>query len=245
MNLKKKFILIKKKNLFSFLKNGSIGRKSGVNFSGKKTCRNRGFINKKKLRNIDYFRAYWHIKYFVMFFEVDPNRKTLLSLVQYSNQAFSYIISIDGLKFNKILINGNFAPLKIGVNTILKNVRKGLKVSNIETFLCSGAKLLRSSSSKAKLLSKNKNYCSVLFKSKKSKKLSVFCTSVLGGVFNFDFNLKKYKKASYYRYKGFKSKVRGVAMNPVDHPHGGGEGKKSKKKNPTSPWGKKLNFVKR
>jgi len=245
LNIKKKFVLIKKNYNFIFVKKGSINRKSGVNYSGKKTCRNRGFINKKKLRNIDYFRAFWHVKWLVLCYEYDPNRKSLLSLIQYFNQGFSYILSIDGLKLNTKIINGNFIQLKIGASTLLKNIQKGIKISNLETFTKSGSKLIRSSSSWSKISNKGRLFSLVLLKSKKFKKLNNYNSCVIGSVFNFDFNLNKYKKASYYAYKGFRPKVRGVAMNPVDHPHGGGEGKKSKKKNPMSPWGKKLNFVKR
>lgn len=245
MNLKKKFILLKKKSLFHFINKGTVSRKAGKNFSGKKTSRNRGFINKKKLRVVDYFRAFWHLKYSVVAFDYDPNRKSLLSLVQYFNQSFSYIISIENVKINSIQFDGNFAVLKQGTSTLLKNIIKGLKISNTESYKGSGSKFLRSSSSFGKIISKNKIMCRVLLSSKKIKKLSVYCTAVVGSTLNFNFNLNKYKKASLSRYSGFRPKVRGVAMNPVDHPHGGGEGKKSKKKNPMSPWGKKLNFVKR
>jgi len=245
LNLKKKFILVYKKQYFWFIKNGKIGRKSGVNFSGKKTCRNRGFINKKKIKNIDYFRAFWHVEHFVINFEYDSNRKTLLSLVQYNNQSFSYIISIEGLKLYVFLINGNMTNINTGCSTILRNVKKNQKISNLETFLLSGSKLLRSSSSFGKLKSKGKYYSYIVLKSKKITKINIFNSCVIGKVLNFNYTLNKYRKASYNRFRGFRSKVRGVAMNPVDHPHGGGEGKKSKKKSPMSPWGKKLNYVKR
>ena len=245
MNLKKKFVLVYKKSYFNFLKSGKVNRKSGVNFSGKKTCRNRGFINKKKIKNVDYFRAFWHVEHFIINFEYDSNRKTLLSLVQYNNQSFSYIISIEGLKIYSYLTNGNLTNFKIGCSTLIKNVNKIYKISNLESFSRSGSKLLRASSSFGKLKSKNKIYSFVILKSKKVTKISSYSSCVIGKVLNFNYSLNKYRKASYSRFKGFRPKVRGVAMNPVDHPHGGGEGKKSKKKSPMSPWGKKLNFVKR
>jgi len=245
VNLKKKFILIYKKRYFNFIKSGKVNRKSGINFSGKKTCRNRGFINKKKIKNIDYFRAYWHIEHFVINFEYDSNRKTLLSLVQYNNQSFSYIISIEGLRIYSFLMNGNLINARIGSSTLLKNINKNQKISNLENILYSGSKFLRSSSSFGKLISKGKFYSSIILKSKKALKINSYCSCVIGKVLNFNYSLNRYRKASSSRYKGFRSKVRGVAMNPVDHPHGGGEGKKSKKKSPMSPWGKKLNFVKR
>jgi len=245
MNLKKKFILIYKKNYFNFIKFGGVKRKSGINFSGKKTCRNRGFISKKKIKNIDYFRAFWHVEHFIVNFEYDSNRKTLLSVVQYNNQSFSYIISIEGLKIYTYLMNSNYLNVKIGSSTIIKNVNKVIKISNIETYKCSGSKLLRSSASYGKLKSKNRWYSYVILKSKKVTRINSYSSCVIGKVLNFNYTLNKYRKASYSRFKGFRPKVRGVAMNPVDHPHGGGEGKKSKKMNPMSPWGKKLNNVKR
>ncbi len=249
MNIKYKFLLLKKKSFFNILKNGLVSRKCGVNFSGKKTVRNRGFLAKKKKRSIDYYRAFWHVLYLVVSFEYDPNRNTLVNCIQYFNVGFSYIVSLSTLKLGTILMDGNFVKLKLGASTVLKCIPKSFKLSNIENNLFKGSKLVRSSSTSAKLLNKNKLNAFLVLPSKKLKKVNIFCTASLGSVFNFDFNFGKYKKASYYRYKGFRPKVRGVAMNPIDHPHGGGEGKKSKKMNPMSVWGKSLifkkNYVKR
>jgi len=244
VNIKKKFLLIQKKAFIKKLISGKINRSSGTNFTGKKTVRSRGFINKKKYRSIDYFRAFWHVQYVVMSFNYDPNRKTLINCIQYCNQAFSFILSVSELKLNSILMDGNFITLKNGSSTIIKNIYKKFKICNLESNLFKGAKLVRSSSSYSKIINKKKNFCTVLLPSKKLKVLSIFCTATIGSIFNFDFNFGRYKKASYYRYKGFRPLVRGVAMNPIDHPHGGGEGKKSKKKDPVSIWGKKLNFKK-
>ena len=112
MSLKKKFILISKINYnFKFLSNGRVKRKSGINFSGKKTCRNRGFVSKRKIKTVDYFRAFWHVKFFVLSFCYDFNRNTLINLIQYNNQSFSYIISIENVKISSILSNGNFVNI--------------------------------------------------------------------------------------------------------------------------------------
>lgn len=244
MNIKEKFLLIQKKKLIKNIKGLKVVRRSGVNFSGKKTVRNRGFINKKKNRNVDYFRAFWHVFYTVMSFEYDSNRKSLINLIQYCNIGFSYILSISNLNLNDVLMDGNNIVLKTGANTLLKNVSKKLKICNLESNLFKGSKLVRSSSGFAKVIDKNKSFVVLMLSSKKLKKLNIFCSCTIGSIFNFNFNFGKYKKASYSRYNGFRPVVRGVAMNPVDHPHGGGEGKKSKKKDPMSLWGKKLSFKK-
>ena len=243
MNLKKKFFFITKKRFFKNIE-VKANRKSGINFSGNKTTRSRGFINKKKKRIIDNFRGLWHIKAYVLNFEYDPNRKTLISLIVYLNGIFAYDISLEYFSIGMSFYNGNKFPLFYGCSTILKNIPKKIKLCNLEVNKLKGFKFLKASGSHGKIIFKNNRFCLVKLKSKKVKKIFVYCNAVVGSVLNFNFNLNKYKKASYSRYKGFRPKVRGVAMNPIDHPHGGGEGKKSKKSNPMSPWGKKLNFKK-
>lgn len=118
---------------------------------------------------------------------------------------------------------------------IMKNVQKYTKICCIENNMKSGFKIARSSGSFAKIVKKSNNYCFLKLNSKKIKKVNLFCMTTVGSILNFNFYLKRYKKAGFSRMKGFKPTVRGVAMNPVDHPHGGGEGKKSKLKNPKSP----------
>lgn len=243
MNLKKKLIFLTKVNIFNKLKLSN-NRKSGVNFSGKKTIRNRGFISKKKKRQIDHFRVLWHLKALILNFEYDPNRKTLINLVLYFNGIFSYHISLENSFVGMIIYSANKYKLKLGCNSLLKNIPKIFKISSLEHKLFKGSKLLRSCSSFGKILKKNKKFCFIKLKSKKIKKISTNCTATIGSILNFNFYLNKYKKAGFSRLKGFRPTVRGVAMNPVDHPHGGGEGKKSKKRDPMSPWGKKLNFRK-
>jgi len=235
MNLKRKLVFIKKNSFMSKLKSGYSKRKSGSNFSGKKTIRNRGFVNKKKIRYVDYFKAFWHCKFCVLSFEYDPNRRTLLNLILYFNGIFSYILAVEGVVLNSVLENGIRLNLNNGFTTIIKNIVKNTKICSLEIKLKKGSKLLRASSSYGKILKKSLSYNVIILKSKRLKKVNSYCVATLGSILNFNYHLNRYKKAAFSRYKGFRPKVRGVAMNPVDHPHGGGEGKKSKKKVSMSP----------
>jgi len=238
MNLKKKFFFVTKKVFFKKNKVKS-SIKSGINFTGRKTVRSRAFINKKKKRTIDYFLNFWNVRGFIFNFEYDPNRNGLISLVLYLNGITSYNLSLEKFSIGYSIINTNIKSLiTYGSNTYLKNIPKKTKICNIETICLKGAKLSRSSGSYAKIIAKNKKHCKVLFKNKNKKIMKSICTATIGSILSFNFFVNKKKKAGTNRIKGFKSKVRGVAMNPIDHPHGGGEGKKSKKSNPMSIWGK-------
>ena len=241
MNLKKKFVLVSKniifKKLISFNK---ICRKAGRNFTGKKTIRGRGFKNKKKKRILDFFRSLWYISAVVLSFEYDPNRNTLISLLLYINGIFAYIISVENLKLFSKIKNGYKIKRKNGNNTLLKKMPLKCKICCLEIFINKGARFLRSSASFGLLLKKKFKLAYVRLKSKKIKKIYYYCTATYGSIMNFNFFLNRHKKAGYSRLKGFKPKVRGVAMNPIDHPFGGGEGKKSKKSYCMSPWGRML-----
>ena len=238
MSLKKKFIFISKNFYFKKLKNGNLKRKAGVNFSGKKTVRGRGYIIKQKKRIIDHFKAFWHVKAFLLNFEYDPKKTTLINLLLFFNGVFTYSLAVEGVLLGSIIQNGFKIPLRKGNTTILNNLMKNTKICNVETKLFSGSKLSRSNASFSKLIKKSKKFCVVKLKSRKKKVINSFSTSTIGSIFNFNFYLKRYKNAGLLRIKGFRPIVRGVAQNPVDHPHGGGEGKKSKKKSPINIYGK-------
>ena len=238
MNLKKKFFFITKKTFFKKNKVKS-NIKSGINFTGRKTVRSRAFIRKKKKRMIDYFSNFWNVKGYVFNFEYDPNRNVLISLILFLNGIVSYNLSLEKFSIGFSFINTNNKFLvSYGSTTYLKNIPKKIKICNIETIKFKGSKLSRSSGSFAKIIAKNKENCKISFKNKNKKIMSSNCVATVGSILNFNFFINKKKKAGTSRIKGFKSKVRGVAMNPVDHPHGGGEGKKSKKANPMSVWGR-------
>ena len=238
MNLKKKFLFISKKSFFKKNKVKS-NIKSGINFTGKKTVRARAFIRKKKKRTIDYFSNFWNVKGVIFNFEYNPNKNTLISLVLYLNGIISYNISLEKFSIGFVLINTNNKFLvSYGSSTYLANIPKKIKICNIETVPLKGSRLLRSCGSYGKIISKNKLNCKVLFKNKNKKVINSKCTATVGSILSFNFFINKKKKAGTTRIKGFKSIVRGVAMNPIDHPHGGGEGKKSKKSSPMSIWGK-------
>ena len=238
MSLKKKFFFVSKKSFFK--KNRvKINIKSGINFTGRKTVRARACIIKKKKRTIDYFSNFWNIKGVVFNFEYDPNKNSLISLILYLNGIISYNLSLEKFSIGFTFMNTNNKFLiNYGSNTYLLNIPKKVKICNLETIPLKGSKLVRSSASFAKIIAKNKKNCKILFKNKKKKIINSMCTATIGSILSFDFFVNKKKNAGTNRIKGFKPKVRGVAMNPIDHPHGGGEGKKSKKSSPMSIWGK-------
>jgi len=175
---------------------------------------------------------------FVVRFEYDSNRNTLLSLISYSIGVLSYIISIEKLYVGNFIVNTNklsFLENKNGSALPLKYISLKESISNLESRLNGGAVFLRSSGSFGIILKKNMKNCFIKLKSGFIKKINSYCIACIGRVLNFNFYLYKYKKAGLIRNKNFRPHVRGVAMNPIDHPHGGGEGKKSKKKICMSP----------
>ena len=169
MNLKKKFIFISKNIFVKKLKNGNLKRKAGVNFSGKKTIRGRGYIIKQKKRQIDHFKAFWHVKACILNFEYDPKKTTLINLLLFFNGVFTYSLAIEGVLLGSIIQNGLKIPLKKGNTTLLYKIPKNIKICNVETRLFSGSKLSRSCYSFSKIIRKNKKFCTVKLSSKKKK----------------------------------------------------------------------------
>jgi len=150
----------------------------------------------------------------------------------------SYIIAIEGLFIGDIIINAPRVLNRSGNNTFIKALKIGTKINSLEHMLFGGAKLLRASGAYGRILKKIKSFVVVRLKSGRTIYVNSFCTATIGIILNFNYFLFRYKKAGFIRLKGRRPHVRGVAMNPIDHPHGGGEGKKSKKKICMSPWGK-------
>lgn len=237
LNLKQKFFLIYKNKRIIWNLTRKLIKNSG-RIRGKISIRHRGGGKKNKIRIIDIFRSLWNIKGLVQRFEYDPLRNTLIVLVAYSCGILSYIIAVENLLIGNIILNGIKIPFLIGNNTCLKLLKIGTKINCLENILFNGAKLLRSSGVYGKILKKVKYLTLIKLKSNKIISVNSFCTATIGIIFNFNYFLFRYKKAGYTRLKNKKPTVRGVAMNPIDHPHGGGEGKKSKKKICMSPWGR-------
>jgi len=230
LTLKQKFYLVNKfKRKISFLVKG-LSSSAGRTRFGTISIRHRGGGVKKNYRVIDWFRALWNISAVVRRFEYDPFRNTLIMLLSYSCGALSYIIAVENLMIGDIVWNSLKTTMRVGNNCCLKYLKVGLKIHALESNIYKGAQLLRASGAYGKIV--KKNYSKILIKLKSGRLINThkFCTATVGGVLNFNFLLFRYKKAGFMRLKGYRPHVRGVAMNPIDHPHGGGEGKKSKKK---------------
>jgi large subunit ribosomal protein L2 len=170
-----------------------------------------------------------------MKFEYDPNRNTLISFISYFCGVISYIISVEGMLIGDIILSGRKIFLRNADCSLLKFIPINTKINNIEYRKNCGSQLTRASGCFSKIVFKYYRFCIIKLVSGRLKRIDSNCIATLGIVFNFNFYLFRYKTAGLIRLKGFRPKVRGVAMNPVDHPYGGGEGKKSKKKICMSP----------
>lgn len=241
-------ILLSKKIKINFLEKNLVKR-SGRNNSGKITVRGRiSAFTKKKYRNIDFYRGIWNTLGFVQKIEQDPYRNCFIALIAYTSGYLSYIICPDGLIPGSVVVAGEVVPLNPGNATLLRNIPLNLKIHNIESHPYSGAKYLRSAGCFGYIIERSKNFCLIKFNSGLIKKFHLNCLATIGVVSNLKYKYIKLSKAGHSLFRGKKQKVRGVAMNPNDHPHGGGEGKKSPGRVNYSPWkklGKNIKTVKK
>lgn len=221
------------------IKNLTFGstRISGRNNTGKITRYHRGGGCKKKIRLIDYKRFIWNIFGFVHRIEYDPKRNSLLALIVYSNGVMSYIVSPEGLLIGDCVFSKENVVFKPGNCTFLKEIPVGLRINSIELVENKGAQFIRSAGSYATIISKFQNSVIVKLKSGEIRKIHGNCVATIGTVSNFQYIYRNFKKAGFYRMKGWLPVVRGVAMNPVDHPHGGGQGKTSGGRPSVTPYG--------
>lgn len=231
--------LFKGKVLNNFSKN--LHFNSGRNNLGRITVRHKGGRRKRKYRFIDFFRSDIDLYGKVIRKEYDPNRNSNILLISYFNGIKSYIISPKNIKIDDILVS-SFKPVldssyNIGDSNIIKNIPNGFKIHCLESFPGSGSRYSRSAGSYCTIISKNNFSANILLKSGKIKKFNLNCRATIGEVGNNEHNLIKKGKAGVSRLMGIRPTVRGVAMNPIDHPHGGGEGKTSGGRDPVSPWG--------
>ena len=230
-------LTLKTNKTLNYLSYGS-KRISGRNNQGRITRYHRGGGCKRNKRIIDYYRFIWNIYGLIIRIEYDPNRSALLALVAYTNGILSYIVAPHNLKVgNKIMNKKDYSPF-IGYSTLLCNIPVGIKISNIELYLNKGSQYIRAAGSYATIISKAEKHVILKLKSGVLKKFSAFNLAVIGEVSNFDYIYVVHKKAGYYIKKGWRPVVRGVAMNPIDHPHGGGQGKTSGGRVSVTPWGK-------
>jgi large subunit ribosomal protein L2 len=217
----------------------------GRNNLGRRTARWRGGGAKKRYRIIDFKRRKWDMPATVERLEYDPNRTAFIALGTYTDGEQAYIIAPQRLAAGDVIIAGEGVDIKPGNALPLKNVPVGTIIHNIEMKPLKGAQIARSAGSYAQLVGRGNGYAQVKLSSGEVRLIPEGCMATIGAVSNPDNMNEVLGKAGRNVHKGWRPHVRGVAMNPVDHPHGGGEGKTSGGRHPVTPWGKKTRNNKR
>ena len=212
-------------------------KNGGRNNHGRITVRHQGGGHKQHYRMIDFKRDKDGIPATVERLEYDPNRTAHIALVVYADGERRYIIAPKGLKQGHKIESGMEVGIKPGNTLPLKNIPVGSVVHCIEMRPGKGAQLARTAGAGVQLLAREGDYATLRLRSGETRKVHVDCRATLGEVGNAENNLRSLGKAGAKRWRGIRPTVRGVAMNPVDHPHGGGEGKTSGGRHPVSPWG--------
>ncbi|WP_259289090.1 50S ribosomal protein L2 [Candidatus Nasuia deltocephalinicola] len=222
-----------------FKKNSKILKSSaGRNNKGTISVRHIGGRFKRKYRYVDFFRNKDNILGIVERVEYDPNRNSNISLILYSDGERRYIISPKNLFISNTVISSFQTPLKIGNTLCLKYIPLGIKIHCVESKPGKGGTYSRAAGSYCIIISNFYDNVIIMLKSGLLKKISFMCRATIGEVGNSEHFLIRLGKAGCKRHLGIRPTVRGVAMNPVDHPHGGGEGKSSGGRDPVSPWGR-------
>ena len=215
----------------------SKNRISGRNNRGKITVRHRGGGHKQRYRIIDFKRNKDDVPATVERIEYDPNRSANIALVLYVDGERRYIIALKGLKAGDQIVSGSSVAIKKGNTLPLSNIPLGSVVHCVELKPKKGAQIARSAGTSVQLVAKEGNYVTLRLRSGEVRKVLSECRATLGEVSKSEHSLRKLGKAGASRWRGVRPTVRGVVMNPVDHPHGGGEGKTSGGRHPVSPWG--------
>ena len=211
-------------------------RGSGRNNSGRITVRHKGGGHKQQYRIVDFKRNKDGIPARVERIEYDPNRSAHIALLCYADGERRYIISPKGLTVGAELMSGQDAPIKVGNALPLRNIPVGSTVHCIEMLPGKGAQMARAAGTGVQLLAREGSYAQLRLRSGEIRKVLIECRATLGEVGNEENSLRQFGKAGAMRWRGVRPTVRGVAMNPVDHPHGGGEGRTGTKRAPVSPW---------
>ena len=210
----------------------------GRNNMGRITMRRMGGGHKRRYRRIDFKRDKHGIPAKVVSLEYDPNRSAFISLLNYVDGEKRYILTPHGIKEGDVLVSGPEAEIHPGNTLPLEKIPTGLYVHNIEMIAGRGGQMVRSAGSYAQLMAKEGNYASLRLPSGEIRMVRKECYATIGQVSNIDHENVSIGKAGRSRWLGNRPKVRGVAMNPVDHPLGGGEGRTSGGRHPVTPWGK-------
>jgi large subunit ribosomal protein L2 len=213
-------------------------KKGGRNSQGRITVRHRGGGHKRRYRLIDFKKNKDGIPARVASIEYDPNRSANIALLNYADGHKAYMIAPQGLKVGMEIMNGEKADIKIGNTLKLRNIPVGTLIHNIELKPGKGGQLVRSAGGAAQLIAKEGNYATLRLPSGEMRMIHLECRATVGQVGNLDHENIKIGKAGRSRWLGKRPAVRGTAMNPVDHPHGGGEGRSPIGRNPVTPWGK-------
>lgn len=215
----------------------SQSKKSGRNVHGRITMRHQGGGHKQHYRMVDFKRDKDGIQAKVERIEYDPNRSAHLALLCYADGERRYVIATRGVVAGMQLISGAEAPIKSGNALPLRNIPVGTTVCCIEMLPGKGAQLARAAGTSAQLLAREGEYAQLRLRSGEIRKVHINCRATIGEVGNEEHFLESIGKAGRVRWRGIRPTVRGVAMNPIDHPHGGGEGRTAAAQAPVSPWG--------
>lgn len=214
-------------------------KKGGRNNKGRITARRIGGGAKRLYRKVDFKRNRWDMPATVERLEYDPNRTAFIALIKYEDEQLSYIIAPQRLEVGDTVITSKTADIKPGNTLPLKNIPVGTIIHNIELKPQKGAQMVRSAGTYAQLVGRDGGYAQIKLTSGELRMVMDSCLATVGAVSNPDNMNQVLSKAGRKRHMGKRPSVRGVVMNPVDHPHGGGEGKSSGGRHPVTPWGKK------
>lgn len=214
-----------------------LNKSGGRNSQGRITVRHIGGGSRVKYRLIDFKRNKDGIEARVERLEYDPNRSALIALIVYKDGERRYIIAPSSLEAGSIVVSGEDSAISVGNCLPLRNIPVGTTIHCVEMKPGKGAQMLRSAGCSGQIVAKEGAYATLKLRSGEMRKILASCRAVIGEVSNSEHSLRSLGKAGANRWRGIRPTVRGVAMNPVDHPHGGGEGKTSGGRHPVTPWG--------
>ncbi len=213
-----------------------LAKTAGRNNNGHITVRHKGGGAKHHYRVVDFRRNKDGIPAKVERIEYDPTRTAHIALLCYADGERRYIIAPRGLEVGATVLSGSEAPIKAGNTLPIRNIPVGSTIHCVEMLPGKGAQIARSAGASVTLMAREGTYAQVRLRSGEVRKIHIECRATIGEVSNEEHNLRQYGKAGAIRWKGIRPTVRGVAMNPVDHPHGGGEGRTGEARAPVSPW---------
>jgi large subunit ribosomal protein L2 len=214
-----------------------LSKSGGRNTHGRVTVRHRGGGHKRQYRVIDFKRNKDGIPAHVASIEYDPNRSAHIALLHYRDGEKRYILAPLGLQVGDRIVSGDDIEIRTGNSTCLKDIPLGTAIHNIELNIGHGGQIVRSAGGYAQLMAKEGKYALIKLPSGEVRMVPLGCRATIGQIGNLEHENVSLGKAGRNRWKGRRPRVRGVAMNPVDHPHGGGEGKSSGGRHPVTPWG--------